>query len=391
MADRRVGAGAGAARPVPLRPCRAAAGLAAMVQHHRQCRRADPGQFCPARDRPGLHQPLSDRGRDRGQRRARRQRRRFAARLAGGAHRPAAAPLHSRPRHRLVRDAAVPRRDRVGNPRRAEQRPLEPVVPRADRRRPVRPFIRYLYRDRRRLCDGVLQLSLRLRAGRQRARQYPGRSGRRLGDPWRHARRDIAPGHPADGHAGIAGRGTGRLRADADPVRRAGDPRIAGGLSRHHDQDLGAVPISARAAPRRRRGDAAAGADDAVIARPAAAARAARLYRARRQVRRAAPDRARRLELAGPCFCRAGPRASGAAALCRPDQDRAGAHPFRSAHLRHPHTAQPEFRLFRVLANPAGAVEHGSARLYRRDRRNVAGACRRLCHVAGGWSPAIAF
>ena len=93
--------------------------------------------------------------------------------------------LDPRPGHRLVRDPALSRRDRLGNPRRTEQRHPQPVRPRVVRARRIRAYVQHLHRTRRRLHDGLLQLSVCLRADRQRARQYSGRSRGRLGDPRR--------------------------------------------------------------------------------------------------------------------------------------------------------------------------------------------------------------
>ena len=96
------------------------------------------GQFRAPGDRSDLRETISDGTRNRRQRGAGGGGGGAAARLAGGAHRPAAAPADPRPCHRLVRDPALSRRDRMGNPRRAEQRHPQPVRSRLVRARRIR-------------------------------------------------------------------------------------------------------------------------------------------------------------------------------------------------------------------------------------------------------------
>src|SRR5260370_40640902 len=132
------------------------------------------------------------------------------------------------------------------------------------------------------------------------------------------------------------------------------------------------VAIRAGMASRRRGGDAAAGPDDLVAARPAAAAWPARLYRDRRALGRAAPGETRPLALAGAGLCLLGPRAAGAVALRRADKDRAGAHALGPAEPRYTELAQSAVRVPRIFADARRAVEHLYPRHRRRDRRHPA-------------------
>ncbi len=120
--------------------------------------------------------------------------------------------------------------------------------------------------------------------------------------------RDIAAGDPANGVAGSPRRRARRLSAGADSVRDSGDPRSAGRLPCHHDQDLGALPVPAEPASGRSGGAAAAAPDHPIAARAAMAARPARLCRDRRQERHAAAGWARHLALARPALRHGGPR-----------------------------------------------------------------------------------
>ena len=140
------------------------------------------------------------------------------------------------------------------------------------------------------------------------------------------------------------------------------------------------VPASAGAALGRGRGDAVARRDHPAAARPATAARAARLYRDRRPIERAATGNARCLALAGPRLRPGIAVAADHPALCGADQDSDRAHPVRSAELGNAELAQCAFRLCRVLADPERAVEHRSARPAVGNGRYRAGAGRRLCH-----------
>ena len=97
-------------------------------------------------------------------------------------------PLRARAGDGVVRDAALPRRDRLGDPRRAEQRPPQPMVPRALRPRRHTSISSTSTRSTGLIfVDRLLRLSVRLRAGRQRARPHPGRPRGRLRDPRRRA------------------------------------------------------------------------------------------------------------------------------------------------------------------------------------------------------------
>ena len=247
---------------------------------------SDARQFRGARLRPDAAAAVSHRLRHGAQRRPPVMRHRHAARLARGPHRPRRAPAGARLRDGLVRDAAVPRRHRLGDPGGAEQRHLQPDLPQPLRPRAIRLPRRHLHLHGAGLRHRLLHLSVRLHPRRQRARPRPDRPRGSLG----HARRrhaDHAPqGHHPARPAGHAGRHAHRHPAIADHVRLAGHPRPAGRLPRHHHQDLEPVPISAEARPRRRRRAAAADhhrssavgpepASSAGAATPCSAARAA--------------------------------------------------------------------------------------------------------------------
>ena len=97
-------------------------------------------------------------------------------RLAGIAYRHAGAADHPRAGDGLVRDAAVSRRGGLGIAGRAQQRPAEPALSLPDRRRIGRLSVQHLFADRNHLRHLLLHLSVRVRAGRQRARQHAGRT-----------------------------------------------------------------------------------------------------------------------------------------------------------------------------------------------------------------------
>ena len=187
--------------------------------------------------------------------------------LAGGAHRPADGRRDPRAGDGLVRDAAVPRRDGVGDPGRAQQRAPQPSSIAWSPERPGRAPVQHLLAARPDLRHLLLHLPLRVRAGRQRARPHPRRPRGRL----RHARRqrldDGAARDDPAGAAGAARRRAGRLPAGDDPVRLAGHPGAAGRLPHHDDEDLEPVPVSAQARARRRRRAAAARAHGPAAAR----------------------------------------------------------------------------------------------------------------------------
>ena len=237
--------------------------------------------------------------------------RRRAHGLDRGAHRHALQPHHPHAGDGLVRDAAVPRRHRLGAAGSPQQRSAEPALPRRHRRRPGCGAVRHLHAYRPDLRHLLLHLPLRVRAGRQCARPHPRRPRGRL----HHAgRQRLAHGATRDDPAGAAGAGRRRARclpAGHDAVRLAGHPGAAGRLPHHDHQDLEPVPVSAQARACRRRRPAAAGADGGAAARAGVRARPARLYGDRRQGRRAAARAARMAALAGAgagagrcCACR---------------------------------------------------------------------------------------
>ena len=184
--------------------------------------------------------------------------RRRAHGLDRGAHRHALRPRHPHAGDGLVRDAAVPRRHRLGAAGRAQQRPPQPALPRGHRRRPGCGAVQHLHAARPDLRHLLLHLPLRVRAGRQCARPHSRRPRGRL----RHAgRQRLAHGAAGDDPAGAAGAGRGRARclpAGDDAVRLAGDPGAACRLPHHDDQDLEPVPVPAQAGAGRRRRPAAA-------------------------------------------------------------------------------------------------------------------------------------
>ena len=166
-------------------------------------------------------------------------------RLAGVAHRHAGAADHPRAGDGFLCHAAVSRRGRLGIAGGAEQRPAEPALSLSHRRR--RSAVRHLFADRADLRDLLLHVSVRLRAGRQRARQHAGRAGRRL----RHSRRQGldhgAARHDSPGAARAGRRRADRVPAGDDAVRIACDPGAAGRLPHHDDENLEPVPVSAKA------------------------------------------------------------------------------------------------------------------------------------------------
>ena len=151
--------------------------------------------------------------------------------------------------------------------------------------------VQHLFADRNHLRHLLLHVSVRVRAGRQRARQHAGRTRRRL----RHSRRQGldhgAARHDSAGAAGAGRRRADRLPAGDDAVRFARDPGAAGRLPHHDHENLEPVPVSAETRARRRRRGAAAAADDIAAAGPEIPARPPRLFGGRRQIWRAARDR----------------------------------------------------------------------------------------------------
>ena len=173
--------------------------------------------------------------------------------LAGRAHRPAAASHGARAGDRVVRDAAVPRRHRLGAAGGAQFRPHQQDLARAHRNAAGRAPVQHLLAPRPDLRHLLLHLPLRVRADRECARPHPGRSrGRLLGARRPHLDHRAPRDHPAR-VAGPACRRARRLPAGDDVVRLAGDPRDPGRLPHHDHQDLEPVQLSAQARARGRR------------------------------------------------------------------------------------------------------------------------------------------
>ena len=241
--------------------------------------------------------------------------------LAGGAHRHAAAPHGAAAGHRLVRDAAVHRRHRLGIAGGAQQRPAQSALPRFHRRERRRAFPQHLLVPRPGLRHQLLHVPLCLRAGRQCARPHAGRSRGRLRHsrrqaPWYTARRITIPlALPAL----VAGALVAFLRSH-DAIRHAGDSGHAGGLPHHDHQDLEPVPVPGQARARRRRLAASADPHRHPAARPAHGARPPRLRGGRRQEQRAAPRAPRRLQMAGAGLEHAGADVPGVPAVFRAAQ-----------------------------------------------------------------------
>ena len=267
------------------------------LQLHRQGGRLHARQLRQARHRSDLHRSARHHRHPRDLVGDHLLRGRRADGLAGGAHRHAAAPHDPRAGHRLVRHAAVPRRDRLGAARRAELRPAQPALSQRHRRSGGRAAVQHLFARRADLRHLLLHVPLRVRAGRERARPHSRRPrGRVLHSRRPHVGDGAARHHPACA-ARAARRRAGRVPAGDDAVRLARDPRAAGRLPHHDDEDLEPVPVSAEARARRRRLAAAAGADRAAAARRAHDPRPPRLRGGRRQAGRSAPRPARRVEM----------------------------------------------------------------------------------------------
>ena len=148
----------------------AAAVMAAVLQPGRQGRRVHAGELRRAGERRHLAPAVRAGDRDGAGRRRPVVRHRDAAGMAGVAHRPAGAARGPRAGDGVVRHAAVSRRDRLGNPRRPEQRPGQRAVPLSGRRAAVRRAAgQHLHLAGPDLRDRLLHLSLRLHAGGQRA------------------------------------------------------------------------------------------------------------------------------------------------------------------------------------------------------------------------------
>ncbi len=279
--------------------------------------------------------------------------RRRAHGLDRGAQRHSLQPLHSHAGDGLVRDAAVPRRHRLGAARRTQQRPSQPALSRGHRRRPGRGAVQHLHAHRPDLRHLLLHFPLRVRAGRQCARPHPQRSGRCV----RHAgRQRLAHGAAGDDPAGAAGAGRRRTRglpAGHDAVRLTGDPGAARRLPHHDHQDLEPVPIPAQAGARRRRRPAVARADRRAVARAGVRAGAARLHGRRGQEWGAAPRALGLAALAGAArlLCHALP--ARVSALRRAGERRLLAYCEPAADARNGHAPQRPLRVLRACPPPS--------------------------------------
>ena len=175
----------------------------------------------------------------------------------------------ARPGDGLVRDAAVPRRHRLGAAGGAQQRAAQPALSRAHRRRPGRRICSTSTRSTGLIfvisCYTFPYVFVLVANALDR---IPGDLEDASVDPRRQRLAHGAPRHHSAGAAGAAGRRAGRLPAGDDLVRLAGDPGAAGGLPHHDHQDLEPVPVSAQAGARRRRRAAAAGAHRACCCAP---------------------------------------------------------------------------------------------------------------------------
>ena len=258
---------------------------------HRQGRRRHAAEFRHAVHRSGFPRSAADHrdhrhhlGRDL-------LHRRRADGMAGVAHRHARAAVHPRAGHGLVRDAAVSRRRRLGIAGGAQQRTAQSAVSLRNRPGRRRASVQHLFADRNHLRHLLLHVSVRVRAGRQRAGQHARRTGGRLRHPRRQGLDHGAARHDSAGAAGPGRRRPDRVPAGDDAVRLAGDPGAAGRLPHHDHENLEPVPVSAETRTRRRRRGAAAAADHPAAAGAKVHSRPPRLFGGRRQIRRAAPRR----------------------------------------------------------------------------------------------------
>ncbi len=256
-----------------------------------------------------------------------------AARLAGRPNRHAGTAPGAQPGHSLLRDAALPRRHRLGDACRAQQRHPQQHLPLGFRARPVAGAVQHLHLHRPGLRHHLLFVPVRVHAGRQRLRQGAFRPRGSLRHSRRQAGQDAVAHHPADGPAGHARRLARRHRPGLHHVRLAGDPGPAGRLPRAHHQDLELLPVPA--APRHGGGQrrAASDGDDVPALGPEVDSRPPRLYRAWRQKRGAAAHQARRLEVAGRPLCPVHPVRDDPVPVSRAAQGGADAQPVRAAEL----------------------------------------------------------
>ncbi len=251
----------------------------------------------------------------------------------------------------VLRDAAVFGCGRLGNPRGSQQRSLErglsPRVRAAAQRLPVQ----HLHGDWSGLRAGDLHLPLRLHPGGERVGAYTARTRGGLRHPGRAALADSAQGDAASGAAGAAGGHAGGVSPSHEQFRRARDHRVARGTADHHDQDLDAVPVSATAGARGRRGGAAARRHHRAVAAAAASAGPTRVRGDRRQGRPARPRAARTMEGAGFRLRRGGGDRCGRPALPGAGAERLLAHAHHHALAREFHAAQSPLRVHGALGH----------------------------------------
>ena len=220
------------------------------------------------------------------------------------------------------------------------------------------------------LRDLLLHVSLRLRAGRERARTHSRRPRGRVLDSRRPHVGDGAAHHHSAGAARGARRRAGRVPAGDDAVRLARDPRAARRLPHHDDEDLEPVPVSAQARACRCCLDAAAAADGAAAARRAPDPRPPLLRGGRRQAGRAAPHPPRRVEMGGACARPDRAGEPGVPALRRAPQRGVLEDRLAARLVQELHAAQHQFRVLRIVRHQARVQEHVRPRLPVGHRRH---------------------
>ena len=192
-------AGAVAGRGVPDRADPAADGVAGALRLHRQGAQSDAAEFHHAVFRSRFPRSAADDGDHRHHVGRDLLHRRRTDQLAGVAHRHAGPAVHPRAGDGFLCDAAIPRRGGVGVAGGAEQRDAQPALSLCHRRRIGRLSLQHLFADRHHLRHLLLHFSLRVRAGRERARQHAGRTGGRLRHPRRQGMDHGAARHHSAG------------------------------------------------------------------------------------------------------------------------------------------------------------------------------------------------
>ena len=339
------------------------------LQRHRQGRRLHARQFRRARHRSDLRRS-ADHHRDPGDLLGRHLLRgRGADGLAGGAHRHAAAPHRARAGDRLVRDAAVPRRDRLGAAGRAEQRAPQQDLPRRHRRAAGRatcststrspglifviscytfPYVFVLVANALDRIPGDLEDASSILGG----------------SAWTTARRVTIP-------LALPALLAGALVAFLQAMTLFGSPAILAIPAGFHTMTTkiwSLFQYPPKPAARRRRLDAAAGADRPAAARRERHPRPARLCGGRRPPGRPAPGAARRLEMGRARRRLRGAVQPGVPALWRAAQRRLLAGRVAIRHARDRHAAQHQFRVLRTLRHQARVQEHADP--VHRDRHH---------------------